>query len=112
MGRRFGGMPGNMNMNQMMKQVQKMQDEMEKNQKELEEKIVEASSGGGAVTARMNGKRELVELKIEEDIVDPEDMEMLEDLIIAAVNSALTDIEKIQDDAVSKLTGGLNIPGL
>ena len=112
MGRRFGGMPGNMNMNQMMKQVQKMQDEMEKNQKDLEEKIVEASSGGGAVTARMNGKRELVELKIEEDIVDPEDMEMLEDLIIAAVNSALTDIEKIQDDAVSKLTGGLNIPGL
>ena len=112
MGRRFGGMPGNVNMNQMMKQVQKMQQEMEKSQQELEDKIIEASSGGGAVTAKMNGKRELVDLKIEEDIIDPEDVEMLEDLVIAAVNSALADIEKMQEEQVSKLTGGMNIPGL
>ena len=110
MGRRFGGMPGNMN--QMMKQMQKVQRQMEESQKEFEEKNIETTAGGGAVKVVMNGKRELLELTIEEDIVDPDDLEMLEDLVIAAVNSALTEIEKQQEAQVSKLTGGLNIPGL
>ena len=85
-----GGFPGGgANMNNMMKQVKKMQAEMEKAQQDIEEKEFESTSGGGVVTATVNGKKELVGLKIDEDVIDPEDSEMLEDLVIAAVNDAL-----------------------
>lgn len=111
MGRRYGGkMPKNMN--NMMKQMQQVQKEMEESQKRIEEEVIETSSGGGVVSIKMNGKREIISLEIDPDIVDPEDVEMLEDLIIAAVSSALAEVDKIHEDQMSKLTGGLNIPGL
>ena len=106
---RFPGMGGNIN--QMMKQMQKMQKKMEQMQKELEEKEVEASAGGGAVTAKVNGKRELLDLTIDESVVDPEDVEMLQDLIIAAVKEARRKAEEMVSSEMSKLTGGLNLPG-
>lgn len=106
---RFPGMGGNIN--QMMKQMQKMQKKMEQMQKELEEKEVEASAGGGAVTAKVNGKRELLDLTIDESVVDPEDVEMLQDLIIAAINEAMRKAEEMVSSEMSKLTGGLNLPG-
>ncbi len=107
-----GGFPRGGNMNQMMKQVQKMQKEMEKVQEELDQAEVEASAGGGVVTAKVNGKKELLEIKIDESIVDPEDIDMLEDLILAAVNEAMRMAEEKMSKEMSKLTGGLNIPGL
>lgn len=106
----FGGMPGNMG--NMMKQMQKMQKQMEDMQKELDERTIEVTSGGGAVKAVMNGKRELLELEIDSEIVDPDDIEMLQDLVIACVNSALKEVESMQTKEMGKLTGGLNIPGL
>ncbi len=105
-----GGMPGNMN--NMMKQFEKMQKEMEKAQLEMDERIFETTAGGGAVKVLMNGKKELVELHIDKDIVDPDDVEMLQDLIIACVNAASQDVEDMQNKKVSELTGGMNIPGL
>lgn len=111
MARRYGGgMPKNMN--NMMKQVEKMQKEMAKTQAEIEEKVIETTAGGGAVKAVMNGKKELLELHIDEDIVDPDDIEMLQDLIIACVNSAIKDVDEMQNKEMSKYTSGLNIPGL
>ena len=110
MGRGFGGMPKNMN--SMMKQFEKMQKDMEKTQAELEERTIETSSGGGAVKAVMNGKKELLELYIDEDIIEPDDAEMLQDLIIACVNSAIREIDEMTNKEMSKFTGGLNIPGL
>lgn len=107
---KFGRMPGNMS--GMMKQMQKVQSQIENLQKELEEKTLETTAGGGAVKIVVNGKNEVLELHIDKDIVDPEDVEMLEDLIIAAINSAFKDIEKQKNDEMSKLTGGLGIPGL
>ena len=104
-----GGMP---NMNQMMKQAQKMQEQMLKMQEELEEKMYTATSGGGAVTVTVNGKKEIDELVIKPEAVDPDDIEMLEDLVIAAVNEALRMAEESSASEMSKLTGGLNIPGL
>jgi hypothetical protein len=105
----FGGMG---NINKLMKQVQKMQEEMAKLQEELKERTVEATAGGGAVRAVANGKKELVEIKIQPEAVDPEDVEMLEDLILAAVNEALQKAEEMVASEMGKLTGGLNIPGL
>ncbi|KXG76694.1 Nucleoid-associated protein [Fervidicola ferrireducens] len=105
----FGGMG---NINKLMKQVQKMQEEMAKLQEELKERTVEATAGGGAVRAVANGKKELVEIKIQPEAVDPEDVEMLEDLILAAVNEALQKAEEMVASEMEKLTGGLNIPGL
>jgi len=102
----FGG--GGMNMN-MLKQAQKMQDDLLKMQAEMEEKSYSAQSGGGAVTAVVSGKRELSELIIEPDAVDPEDVEMLQDLIVAAVNEALRKAETSMTDSMSQLTGGLNL---
>jgi len=99
---------GGMNMN-MMKQAQKMQEDLLKMQAEMEEKSYTAQSGGGAVTAVVSGKRELMELVIEPDAVDPEDVEMLQDLIVAAVNEALRKAETSMSDSMSKLTGGLNL---
>ncbi len=103
-------MPGNMG--NMMKQVQKMQKEMEKAQAEAETKEFEASAGGGAVTAKVNGKKELVNITIDEDVVDPDDVEMLQDLIIASVNEALRMADDATAKTMGKLTGGMNIPGL
>ena len=105
---RGGSYSGGTNMN-MMKQAQKMQEDLLKMQSEMEEKTYTARSGGGAVTAVVSGKRELLELVIEPDAVDPEDVEMLQDLIVAAVNEALRQAETSMSDSMSKLTGGLNL---
>ena len=99
---------GGMNMN-MMKQAQKMQEDLLKMQSEMEEKAYKSQSGGGAVTAVVSGKRELMELVISPDAVDPEDVEMLQDLIVAAVNEALRKAETSMSESMSKLTGGLNL---
>ena len=88
-----GGMPGNMN--NLMKQAQKMQRQMEEAQKELEEKQVEATAGGGAVTVTMSGKKEVISVKLSEEVVDPDDIEMLEDLIVAATNEALRKVDEL-----------------
>lgn len=109
MARGFGKMP---NMNNMMKQVEKMQREMEKAQEDLNQKTIETTSGGGAVKAVMNGQKQLVDLVIDEDIVDPDDIEMLQDLIIACVNAAMKEVDDLQSKEMSRFTNGLNIPGL
>ena len=104
-----GGMPGGGMNASMMKQAQKMQEDLLKMQAEIEEKTFSAQSGGGAVTAVVTGKRELTELVIEPDAVDPEDVEMLQDLILAAVNEALRKAESSMNDSMYSLTGGLNL---
>lgn len=110
---KFPGGPGNMgNMNGMMKQVQKMQKEMEKAQAALEEKVYDASAGGGAVKVTMSGKKELLSLQLDEAVVDPDDIEMLQDLIVVAVNDVLNQVEQDSAKSMQKMTGGLNIPGL
>ena len=107
-----GGMPmGGMNMN-MVKQAQKMQQEMLKMQQEMETKEYEATTGGGMVTAAVNGKHELMRLVIEPEAVDPEDVEMLQDMVIAAVNEAMRKADADASASMSKLTGGLNLGGL
>lgn len=106
------GMPGGGSMNNMMKQVQKMQKQMEEMQRELEEREVEASSGGGAVTVKVTGKKDLVEVKIDPEVVDQDDVEMLEDMIIAAINEAFRKAEEMMEGEMKKVTGGVNIPGL
>ena len=100
-----GAMPGNMN--NLMKQAQKMQKQMEENQKALEEKEFTATAGGGAVEVTVSGKREIVKVKLSEEAVDPDDVEMLEDLIVAATNEALRQAEEAAASAMSALTGGL-----
>ena len=100
-----GGMPGNMN--NLMKQAQRMQRQMEEAQKELEEKEVEAAAGGGAVKVKVSGKKEIVAVTIDPEVVDPDDVEMLEDLIMAATNEALRQIEEFSQASMSKITGGL-----
>ena len=106
-----GGMPGNMN--NIMKQAQKMQKQMEEATRALEETEAEATSGGGAVTVKVSGKKEILSIKIEEEVVDPDDVEMLEDLIMAAVNEALRQVDEANTSAMSKLTGGLGgMPGM
>ena len=99
------GMPGNMN--NLMKQAQKMQKQMEENQKALEEKEFTATAGGGAVEVTVSGKREIVKVKLSEEAVDPDDVEMLEDLIVEATNEALRQAEEAAASAMSALTGGL-----
>jgi len=108
--RKMPGMPGNMN--NMLKQVQKMQKQMEKVQAEIEEKEVEATAGGGAITVKVNGKRELLDIEIKPEVVDPDDVEMLQDLIVAAVNEAMRKAEEMASKEMGKITGGMNIPGL
>lgn len=108
-----GGMPmGGMNQMQMMKQAQKMQQELLKMQQEMETKEFSASSGGGMVTATVNGKHEVTALEINPEAVDPDDVEMLQDLVIAAVNEAMRTAEADSAASMSKLTGGLNLNGL
>ena len=106
------GMGGGANMNQMLKQAQKMQEQMIKMQEELENKTYEASSGGGAVTVKISGKKELLEINLSEAVVDVDDIEMLQDLIIAAVNEGMRKASESSESELGKLTGGLNIPGL
>ena len=96
----------------MMQQVQKMQSDMKRMQKELENKTVEASSGGGMVKVIFDGKQQLRQIKIEKQVVNPEDLEMLEDLVLAAINEGLKKSQDMVSSEMSKLTGGLNIPGL
>ena len=100
-----GGMPGNMN--NLMKQAQKMQKQMEEASKALEETEAEATAGGGAVTVKVSGKKEILSVKIQEEVVDPDDIEMLEDLIVAATNEALRKIDEISQASMAKVTGGL-----
>ena len=107
-----GGFPGMGNMNQLMKQAKKLQEQMAKLQEELEQKTVEASAGGGVVTVVANGKKEIVEVKIAPEAVDPDDVEMLQDLILAAVNEALRRAEEMVQEEMGKVTGGLSIPGI
>ena len=107
-----GGMPmGGVNMN-MVKQAQKMQQEMLRMQQEMETKEYEATTGGGMVTAAVNGKHELLRLEIQPEAVDPEDVEMLQDMVIAAVNEAMRKADAEAAASMSKLTGGLNLGGL
>ena len=106
-----GGFPGGMgmpgNMNNLMKQAQKMQKQMEESQKELETKEFTATAGGGAVEVTVSGKKEVTKVKLAEEVVDPDDIEMLEDLIVAATNEALRKMEEATTSAMAKLTGGL-----
>ena len=95
-----------------MKQAQQMQAKMARVQQELEKKEIEATAGGGMVTARVNGKQELLSLQIEKDVVDPEDVEMLQDLVLAAVNEAIKQSQQMVQEEMGKVTGGMNIPGL
>ena len=107
-----GGMPGNMN--NLMKQAQKMQRQMEETTKELETKEYTATAGGGAVSVTVSGKKEVTAVKLTEEVVDPDDIEMLEDLIVAATNEALRQIDEATGSAMSKLTGGMGggMPGM
>ncbi|AIQ66329.1 MULTISPECIES: YbaB/EbfC family nucleoid-associated protein [Paenibacillus] len=100
------------NMNQMMKQVKKMQEQMLKAQEELGSKTIEGSSGGGVVTVQVNGHKKLLSIQIKPEAVDPDDIEMLQDLVITAVNDALTQAEELANNDMGKFTGGMKIPGL
>ena len=100
-----GAMPGNMN--NLMKQAQRMQRQMEEGQKELETKEFTATAGGGAVEVKVNGKKEIVSVKLSEEVVDPDDIEMLQDLIVAATNEALRQAEEAASALMGKMTGGL-----
>ena len=100
-----GGMPGNMN--NLMKQAQKMQRQMEESQKELETKEFTAKAGGGAVEVTVTGKKEITKVKLSEEVVDPDDIEMLEELVVAAANEALRMAEEANTEMMGKMTGGL-----
>jgi len=110
---RRGGFPGGMpnNMNNIMKQAQKMQKQMAEMQENLDNEIFEASVGGGVVKAEVNGKKVLHNIIIEKEAVDPDDVEMLQDLIVAAVNEAMKKADEKVNEQMSKLTGGMNLPG-
>lgn len=100
-----GGMPGNMN--NLMKQAQRMQRQMEESQKELETKEFTAKAGGGAVEVTVTGKKEVTKVKLTEEVADPDDIEMLEDLVVAAVNEAMRMAEEANAEVMNKMTGGL-----
>ena len=100
------------NMNKLMKQAQQMQSKMTKLQEEMGEKTVEATAGGGMVKVVANGKQQVLSIQVEKEVVDPEDVEMLQDLIVAAVNEALSRSQAMVNEEMSKLTGGMNIPGM
>ena len=108
----FRGMPGGMNQAAMMKQAQKMQQEMLRMQQEMESKTYTAAAGGGMVKATVNGKHEVVDLMINPEAVDPDDVDMLQDMIIAAVNEAMRAADTDSANNMSRLTGGLNLGGL
>ena len=106
----YGGGP--QNMNAMIRQAQKMQEEMETLQAELDAKEYEVNAGGGMVTVKINGKKEILNIDIKPEIVDPEDIETLSDTLVAAVNEALRRVEQTNSEAMGKLTGGMNLPGM
>ena len=108
----FRGMPGGMNQAAMIKQAQKMQQDMLRMQEEMENKTYTAAAGGGMVKATVNGKHQLMALEIKEEAVDPDDVEMLQDLVIAAVNEAMREADTDSANNMSRLTGGLNLGGL
>jgi len=99
-------------MGNMMKQAQKLQAKMMKLQEELAEKTVESAAGGGMVKVVANGKQQILSIEIDREVVDPEDVEMLQDLVLAAVNDALVKAQEMVSGEMSKLTGGMNIPGM
>ena len=105
----MGGAP---NMNNMIRQAQKMQAEMEKMQAEVEEKTIETTAGGGAVSVTIKGNKEIVAIKIKPEVVDPDDVETLEDLVLVAVNDAVKQASDLMEQGMSKIAGGLNMPGL
>lgn len=108
-----GGFPGGgANMQQMMRQAQKMQQEMQKVQEELAQKEVEASAGGGAVKVVVSGNKQIKSIEIQPEVVDPDDIEMLQDLVQAAVNEALNQMEELSQKEMSRFTGGMNLGGL
>jgi hypothetical protein len=107
----FGG-GGAGNMNGMVKQAQKIQEDMAMVQKELEEQVYDVTSGGGAVQVTITGKREIKAISIKPEVVDPEDIEMLQDLLAAAVNEAIRKVDEISEKEMSKVTGGFSMPGL
>ena len=112
MAKRSGGFPGmGGNMNQLMKQAQKMQKQMEETTKALEESTYEATAGGGVVKVVVSGKKEVVSVHLEEEVVDPDDVEMLEDLIVAAMNEAMKMADDANGEVMSKMTGGLGLGG-
>jgi DNA-binding YbaB/EbfC family protein len=100
------------NMGNMMKQVQKMQKQMQQAQEELKDKTVKGTSGGGMVTITANGHKEIIDIEIKPEAVDPDDVEMLQDLILAAMNDALKQVDELVSKDMGKFTGGMNIPGL
>ena len=106
----MGGGP--QNMNQMIKQAQKMQEEMKAKQEELEQQEFKTTSGGGMVEVTITGKKEIKEIFIKPEIVNPEDIEMLQDMVMAAVNEAIRKVEDISNNEMEKITGALNIPGV
>ena len=104
--------PGGGSMNKMIKQAKQVQEQIIKMQEELKEREIETSAGGGAITVRVNGKQELIAIKISPEVVDPDDIEMLEDLVIAAVNEGIRQSQEMVSTEMAKITGGFNIPGL
>lgn len=100
------------NMGNILKQAQKLQKQMEDVKSELSQKTVEVTTGGGAVKAIVNGDKQVIEIKIKPEVVDPEDVEMLEDLVLAAINEAIKKADEMMTSEMGKLTGGLNIPGM
>ena len=106
----MGGGPGNMQ--SMLKQAQKMQEDMANLQAELEEREYEVAAGGGVVNVKINGKKEIVSVKIAPEVVDPDDIETLEDLITAAINEAIKKVEGVSQDEMSKITGSMSLPGM
>jgi DNA-binding YbaB/EbfC family protein len=106
---KFKGIP---NMGNLMKQAQEFQSKMAQLQEELKEKTVEASSGGGMVTVVVDGQQEIRSVKIDPEVIDPDDIEMLQDLIMAAVNDGLTKAKEMANEEMGKLTGGLNLPNI
>ena len=108
----FRGMPGGMNQAAMIRQAQKMQQDLMRMQEEMENKTYSAAAGGGMVTATVNGKHEVLDLQIKPEAVDPDDVEMLQDMVIAAVNEAMRTADADSASNMSKLTGGLNLGGM
>ncbi len=106
----MGGGPTDMQ--SMLKQAQKMQEDMAAKQAELEEQEYETSAGGGVVSVKINGKKEILSVKIDPEVVDPDDVETLEDLVVAAVNEAIKTVESISNDEMQKITGSIGLPGM
>ncbi|MBE6620036.1 MAG: YbaB/EbfC family nucleoid-associated protein [Ruminococcaceae bacterium] len=106
------GMGGAGNMQAMLRQAQKMQEDMANLQAELDEKVYDVSAGGGMVKVSINGKKEILAIDIKPDIVDPDDIETLSDILVAAVNQAITQVETTNTTEMGKITGGMNMPGL